>query len=361
VYLLANPRSGFEHVSFEHYAEKYGQFKRYADELQLGPGDRHYAWKRATEDDWFREWPVPVSEFLHNPYYVGTDTSVRKLIEECMVDYFQPRWPHEDFEVLLAIAGLGSGKSFMGALATLYVTYTLGCIRQPQLWLKRLDPDCDLSGDAEIVLMNASAAGEKQASKIVFAEIFEKVMAAPFFQLDYQPYSKSNELEWSNRLRLSPGTSQWKSALGWNLFFFVVDEAAFGLETQRADYVKELFQAFNQRRRSRFGRQGGGCLLTSPGSEYAYVEVVAGEATDWDYTTKLWRACTWEAKEQLNPGQHVFLVDRHPDAARVLEKELVLEDLGLKTGVGRARRPDGSLVCWKVGGDPEGELAERAA
>ena len=39
-------------------------------------------------------------------------------------------------------------------------------------------------------------------------------------------------------------------------------------------------------------------MLTSPGSEYAYVEVIAGGATDWDYTTKVWRACTWEAKEQ---------------------------------------------------------------
>ena len=360
MYLLANPRSGFEHVSYEAYAEKYGQFKEYADALELAPADRHYAWKRLTEDEYFREWPVPVIEFLKNPYYVGTDTSVRALIEECLVDYFKPRWPHEDFEVLLMIAGLGSGKSFGGALATLYVSYCLGCIYKPQLWLKRLDPDCDLSGDSEIVLMNASAAGERQAAKIVFADIFNKVMASPFFQHDYPPFKKTQELEWANRVRLSPGTSQWKSALGWNLFFFVVDEAAFGLETERADYVKELFQAFNQRRRSRFGHQGGGCLLTSPGSEYAYVEIVAGEADDWDYTTKLWRACTWEAKEQLTIGQHIFLVDRHPDAARVVENDLVLEDLGRETGVGRARRSDGSIVLWKVF-DPTAELEERAA
>ncbi len=360
MYLLANPRSGFEHVALEEFLDRYGRFKEYADALALTPADRHFAWKRLTEDDYFTEWPVPISEFVSNPYYVGTDTSMRAMIEECLVDFFNPRAPHEDFEVLLAIAGLGSGKSFMGAIATLYVCYCLGCIHRPQLWLKRLDPDCDLSGDAEIVLMNASAAGEKQASKIVFAEIFQKVMAAPFFQQDYQPYG-TGELEWANRVRLSPGTSQWRTALGWNLFFFVVDEAAFGLDTQRADYVKELFQAFNQRRRSRFGRQGGGLMLTSPGSEYAYVEVVAGEADEWDFTTKLWRACTWEAKEQLIIGQHIFLVDRHPDAARVVEKELVLEDLGEKTGVGRARRPDGSLVCWKVGGDPQAELDERAA
>lgn len=360
MFLLANPRTGFEHASLDAYAAKYGHFKEYADALQLAPADRHYAWKRATEDEHFREWPVPILEFLGNPYYVGTDTSTRRMIAGCLDDFFKARWPHEDYEVLLMIAGLGTGKSFGGALATLYVCYCLGCLRHPQTWLKALDPDCDLSGDSEIVLMNASAAGERQAAKIVFADIFNKVMASPFFQHDYPPFKKTNELEWSNRVRLSPGTSQWKSALGWNLFFFVVDEAAFGLETERADYVKELFQAFNQRRRSRFGRQGGGCLLTSPGSEYAYVEVVAGEATDWDYTTMLWRACTWEAKEQLHPGQHIFLVDRHPDAARVVENDLVLEDLGAETGVGRARRPDGSLVCWKVS-DPAAELEERVA
>jgi hypothetical protein len=358
MYLLGNPRTGFEHVPLEDFNHKYRRFKEYADALELAPADRHYAWRKATEDEHFYEWPAPVSEFLHNPYYVGTDTSTRRMIEDCLVDYFSPRTPEDDFEVLLMIAGLGSGKSFAGSLATLYVSYCLGCMRHPQRWLKKLDPDCDVSGDAEIVLMNASAAGLRQASKIVFAEIFEKVMAAPFFQHDYVPYSKTGEITWENRVRLSPGTSKWESALGWNLFFFCVDEAAFGIESERADYVKELFQAFNQRRRSRWGRQGGGCLLTSPGSEYAYVEVIAGEAEEWDFTTKLWRACTWEAKEQLFPGQHIFLVDRHPDAVRVLENDLVLEDPGYVTGIGRARRSDGSLVCWRVG---PAEVADRAA
>jgi len=58
------------------------------------------------------------------------------------------------------------------------------------------------------------------------------------------------------------------------------------------------------------------------------------------------------------PGQYLFLVDRHPDPARVLETDVVRDRLDLDAGVGYAHRSDGSPVCWRIGPP---ELEERAA
>ncbi len=305
----------------EEYWRKWYAFDEAARFLDLTPADRHLAWVEATADEHWKEWPVPCEHFVHDPYYIGTEVLVRKVIGEFLQDFWSP---DHGYELFVFIGGIGAGKSFSAALSLCYMLYQLGCLRRPQRYLNS-HRDVSLSGDAEIVLMNASAAGAKQAGKIVYGEVFEKIQSSPFFQLNFEPYNyKGSELEFPNRIRLSPGTSQWQSALGWNLFGFVVDEAAFGIESERADYVKELFLALNQRRRSRFGRLGFGGLFTSPGSEHGYVEIIAGEGESWNQaSTLVRRTTTWDAKDEVYQGQHVFLLDRDPDTVRILDSDLV--------------------------------------
>lgn len=154
----------------------------------------------------------------------------------------------------------------------------------------------------------------------------------------------SSELEFPNRIRLSPGSSNFRTALGWNVFGFVVDEAAFGVGSgadggDRIDHVKELFGALDTRRRSRFGTLGFGGLFTSPGSEYAFVEVMGGE--DGGVSTMVRRTTTWDAQDQVKKGADVFLLDRHPDVTKVLDTHLVY------VGPGVAQRPDGTIVRWQ--------------
>ena len=257
-----------------------------------------------------------------------------------MGDFMDPQAAHELF---VFIAGIGAGKSFSASLLMAYSLYCLSAMRNPQRYLGSF-PGVSLSGDAEIVLMNASAAGAAQASKIVYGEAFEKITKSPYFRMNFEPYpGKASELEFPHNIRLTPGTSKWQSALGFNIFAFVVDEAAFGIESERADYVRELFLALNQRRKSRFARLGWGGLFTSPGSEHGYVELVAQEGLDWDHSILVRRTTTWDAKDELKPGTKVFLLDRNPDSIRVLEPDM--------TFVADNRATGGELIVQRPNGE----------
>lgn len=166
----------------------------------------------------------------------------------------------------------------------------------------------------------------------------------------------SSELEFPGRVRLAPGTSSMRSALGWNMFAFAVDEAAFGIENERTDSIRELFSALNQRRRSRFGRCGWGGLFTSPGSEQGFVEIIAGEGDEWDATILVRRTTTWEAKDELVPGARVFLLDRHADSVRILETDLIYVGPDPDTGLPICQRANGEVV--RIRNVDEDELQE---
>jgi len=344
------------HVSAAEYMARCDQFDAVVKAMDLSPFDRHLAWVEHTRDEHCFEWPVPPAQFFVDPYYLGEQIKVRPMIGDFLADYFDP---FNIYELFLFIAGIGSGKSFSASLAIIRSIYELSCLREPQRYLNG-HPGVSLSGDAPIVLMNASAAGAKQAGKIVFGEAFTTIMESPYFNFDFPPYEgKSSELEFEHRISLSPGTSRWESALGFNIWFFVVDEAAFGVESERADYVKELFQALNQRRRSRFGRLGGGGLFTSPGSEYGFVEAMALEGGDWwDTSVMVRRTTTWEAKDELKPGAHIFLLDRDPDVVRIIDRELTFQGWAEGGTVGVATRANGEVVRWKVKPIVSGEVRE---
>lgn len=322
-------------VSPQDYRAFFDRFDESARYLELTPADRNLAWREATEDDDFHEWPVPMDHFLKDPYYVGPDVVIRPVILDFLTDFWNCS---EAYELFLFIAGLGSGKSWSASLSLLYAIYQLGCLKKPARYLSGFEGAGSLSGDAEIVLMNASGGGFKQAQKIVFNESLERVVASPWFRVHYEPYEGRSELEFPNRVRLSPGTSHWESALGWNLYAFVIDEAAFGVESKKVDYIKELFTNLNLRRRSRFGRAGFGGLFTSPGSEHGFIEMLAGDRRDPHILVR--RTTTWEAKEELKPGAEVFLLDRDPDRVRILETDLTF----VRPGV--CRRQDGSILRY---------------
>jgi hypothetical protein len=144
-----------------------------------------------------------------------------------------------------------------------------------------------------------------------------------------------------------------------NMLFFVIDEAAFGIQSERMDYVQALFAGFNNRRRSRWGKYGGGALLTSPGGEHAFVETLAGQGDDWDETVMVRRMTTWEAKGELVPGAHVFLFDRDVDVLRVVEEDLIFQGFSGDGKFGVAARRNGEEVRWPV--QPAGPGETRSA
>lgn len=308
------------------YRKRWDEAMLAAKAADLGPVERAMLWRETSKgDDWY-EMPVPVEYFLSDPYYFGSGLNLRPAIGEVLGKF----WTIDArYELWVFIAGIGTGKSFSGALSIAYALYLLSCVKRPARYFSRF-PGVSLSEDSEIVVLNASAAGAEQASKVVFGDVVERIINSPYFADHYAPNDRvRSELLFPNRIRFSPGTSRWQSALGWNVFGFIVDEAAFGVESQRADYVGELFKALNQRRRSRFGSLGFGALLTSPSHDQAFVESLARQGTTWDNTMLVTRMSTWDAKGELQPGEKVFLFDRHPNRMRILKTDLTYKEPGV--------------------------------
>lgn len=329
-------------VTPEEYWAKWRAFDDMATFIDLKPVDRNIAWREYTRDDDFTEWPIPISQFCSDPFYVGQEVVVRPIIAEFLADFWEPAG---GYQIFVFVGGIGAGKSFSAALSLAYGIYQLSCLKRPAKYLSGF-PGVQLSNDAEIVFMNASAAGAAQAGKIVYGETRERILKSPYFKTHFEPYSgRGSELDFPHRIRLSPGSSQWRTALGWNVYGFVVDEAAFGIESDRADYVKELFSALDMRRRSRFGQYGFGGLFTSPGSEYAFYEVMAGEGISAS-SVMTRRTTTWDAKDELRPGAPIFLMDRHPDVVRIVETDLIYVEPGV------AQRKDGTIVRYENVAEP---------
>lgn len=297
-----------------------------AKAADLGPVERAMLWRETSRADEWHEMPVPVDYFLSDPYYFGAGLNLRDAIGDVLEEF----WKIDSrYELWVFIAGIGTGKSFSGALSIAYALYLLSCVKRPARYFSRF-PGVSLSEDSEIVVLNASAAGAEQASKVVFGDVVERIVNSPYFADHYSPNDRvRSELLFPNRIRFSPGTSRWQSALGWNVFGFIVDEAAFGVESRRADYVGELFKALNQRRRSRFGSLGFGALLTSPSHDQAFVESLARQGTTWDDTMLVTRMSTWDAKGEIKPGEKVFLFDRHPNRMRIIKTDLTYQEPGI--------------------------------
>ena len=110
-----------------------------------------------------------------------------------------------------------------------------------------------------------------------------------------------------------------------------------------------LFLGFNQRRRSRWSKMGGGGLYTSPGAEQSFIETLASQGDDWDESIMVFRTTTWEAKGRVGAGRARLPVRpacrRHPDRAR--GRHLPGVDRRRKHGIGEL--PTGEEVRWRIG------------
>ena len=121
---------------------------------------------------------MPIAYFISNDYYVGDGLRVRPRIKTVLEDF----WAIDSqYELLLFIAGIGAGKSFVGSLSLAYGLYQLSVMKHPVDWLNRF-PGVSLSRDSEIVLLNASAAGEEQSDKIVYGDTLTRVTTSPYFK-----------------------------------------------------------------------------------------------------------------------------------------------------------------------------------
>jgi len=207
-----------------------------------------------------------------------------------------------------------SGKSYKMSMIACYSAYILLCLRNPCETLH-------IEKGSKIAIANVSL-NKKNAMKVVFGEIGNKINSSPWFrehyppnpmiqselQFDIQPDDTEMLNEYINKgkifknIYIIPGTSTIASVVGYNIYTAIIDEANLFRTTDNKNYVDEIESALSQRITSRFQNHGLLVMGSSPFYENDHLETKLKEKNrDPDNNKHVYavRRATWEAKGNI--------------------------------------------------------------
>jgi len=196
-----------------------------------------------------------------------------------------------------------SGKTTKASILMWLSWFHLCCLeKSPQLYY-------DLAPNSIIALMMFSRS-ERQSRQVTFTEVWNRFQSP--FNKDYFPPSErySREIRISaNNTCIFAGTSSALSALGYNLYGGVIDEAAYleSIEDSNKavdgnyDAAEEMYQAIYNRMLSRFMKKGKLpgliAMVSSPQFPEDFMSRKIAEAQKVKDSGIFWRRrSTWEAK-----------------------------------------------------------------
>lgn len=208
---------------------------------------------------------------------------------------------------------------------------------------------------------------EKQAKRVTFTEVWNRFQSP--FNKDYFPPTDRFTTEIRiprNNTTIFPGTSSALSALGYNLYGGVIDEAAF-LEVVddssktfdgRFDAAEEMYHAIMNRMVSRFLRKGHLpgllCMISSPNfpddflhKQIEYATKVAEESKKLGTTDNsgiFWRRRpTWEAKgKKFFQDDEFFYIDT--TNAEIMDDPMVIKFLNYVAEKNFPLKVDGDVL-----------------
>lgn len=235
----------------------------------------------------YRQPPAGVREFIESPLYLNLGSEVYPEVLNTLEEIFEGDGAYE--EVALCW-GIGSGKSYLAALAILYMAHRVLCLRAPQRHYK-LSPGSQIA----LVIMGPSS---RQVRRVIFAEIGELIKRSPWFQRNARPISERQDtLEFENNIVIAAGNSADSYVLGYNVLAGVIDEAAFLVETQdgSTQSAEEIYTALQRRIKSRFGNRGLLIIVSSPKHTKDFIERKLEESAGNEriYAS---RKAVWEVK-----------------------------------------------------------------
>jgi len=212
--------------------------------------------------------------------------------------------------------GIGSGKSFLTALAIQYILHRLGCMRDPATAL-------GLAPRSEVVIANVSV-NEDQAKNVIFSDVMERIRGSKWFEHNFLPQpGVRSELRFPKRVRVFPGNSTSKKVLGLNVIASVIDEAAFHAEVKDSarayanpenpdnfSGATELYAALQARGQSRFGDKYLMFLVSSPLFMGDFIQTKLQEFAQGAKGMLAGHAAQWEIKPvSAYPSGESFFID----------------------------------------------------
>jgi hypothetical protein len=213
--------------------------------------------KVAAEAKWlidnpqFEERPATIEEFLGTGY-LDIAELVRPGIRDALVEIFgddvSPKMISRVRRAMVTGA-IGIGKTTFASIALPYMVHWVLCLRNPQGFFRLLP-------GSRIAFMQMSTS-EKQASEVVFGDIFARVKHSQWFVEKY-PYDEkfTKQIRFPKDIWILPGDSAETTFEGYNILGGILDEMDSHKTTKDKDYADVGYDTINSRIESRFGNQG---------------------------------------------------------------------------------------------------------
>jgi len=254
-------------------------------------------------DDYYTM-PESISDWIDIPSCSGMGHEIRPRVRELLIEMFED---YDRYDEYVIDGGIGIGKSFLSGIGTAYGAHRLCCLKDPRRHFNLGGGDL-----VPIAIMNMSV-GAKQAEKIVFNQMADKLVRSPWFlSRGLVPHKsvKGGELSIGDKgVQLIAGNSRETTFVGFDLFMGVLDEAAWHMVTKEKDYAEEGYNVMKQRINSRFPGQGKIFIISSPRYVNDFIERKLEEAKT---NPRIYarRVQTWESTTgYLKGGGKFFRVD----------------------------------------------------
>lgn len=235
----------------------------------------------------FESIPVTISEFLHDPYYLGNiyGDSIYPIWEE-RLNIIYPD-PIRTASTFLSFGGcIGAGKSRAATIVSLYDYYKFSLIRDPSKFL-HLDPTTVYV----LRFFNVNMGKARETFTQPIQKVFEM---SPYFK---ELHARNNG-NYAHGLHVNVG-SKTKHALSEAIITTVVSEANFFPKGEALDIIAALASRLDSRMQFGVGILNHIILDSSDTVEDSAIETFIRESP---YSNQMLRFTTaiWEAKKHLN-------------------------------------------------------------
>tara|TARA_B100000424_G_C22939800_1_gene500107 strand:- start:1478 stop:2419 length:942 start_codon:yes stop_codon:yes gene_type:complete len=227
--------------------------ERWISDYDNQEGGALYDWNDETIKQ-FRD--VPIETLLNDPYFLGLEGRLFDSVYNDVVDLWNDR-KNRQVNLAIFLEAIGAGKSFKSSIILWLLWYEMCMHKNPQ-------QAYGLADNSVICIMLLSRS-EVQSRRVVFTYCWERFQSG--FNKDYFPanprFSREIRIDRNNTC-IYAGTSSALSALGYNVYSAVIDEANFLEVTEDSkksneemyDAGEEMYNAVMNRMTSRFMRQG---------------------------------------------------------------------------------------------------------
>jgi hypothetical protein len=197
---------------------------------------------------WFTERPAGIVEFL-GPGYLNIEALIRPGLRQALIDIFgtepDARFICKNFEAAMFTGAIGIGKTTFASIALPYMVHWVLCLENPQEYFELLP-------GSRIAFMQMSTS-EKQATGVVFGDIFARIKNSEWFANNYPHDPKfEKQIKFPKDIWILPGGSLETSFEGYNILGGILDEMDSHKQTEEKDYADVGYDAINSRIASRF-------------------------------------------------------------------------------------------------------------